>query len=108
MHLSLSVLDTSRVVATSQPRARNLAIMLIIRNRDLTAPFPSSHQGVTRSLKLELVESILGLILLDPLIPAAGHDIRGAGHDVVRGGDEPEPVLSVEAHDEHVLLTEVR
>ena len=43
----------AEVAATSQPRAWNLAylaIMLMIRNRDLIALFPSAHHGVPCSL----------------------------------------------------------
>ena len=51
--------------------------------------------GPPRSPRLlELVDS-----LLEPLIPAAGH-LRGAGHDVIRGGDELKHVLSDESRDE--------
>ena len=61
--------------------------------------------GPPRSPRLlELVESLLGLILLDPLVPAAGH-LRGAGHNVNRGRDELKPVLSDETHHEQMNMS---
>ena len=61
--------------------------------------------GPPRSPRLlELVESLLGLILLDPLVPAAGHHLS-AGLDVIQGGDELKPVLSDETRDEQMNMS---
>ena len=95
----------SRVVAISKPRKQPGTLLPCWWSGIATWLWPI--HTLRSPTKLEIVESLLGLILLDPLVPAAGH-LHGDGHNVTRGRDELKPVLSDETHHEQMNMSSWR